>query len=92
MGIDQADVRCVVNWGLVKTLETYYQQTGRAGRDGERADCYLMYTYADKNKSDSMILKSDGDERVKAEGRQQLLQMISCAENGPPLECQLMDR
>jgi superfamily II DNA helicase RecQ len=51
-----------------------------------------MYTYADKNKIDSMILKSDGDERVKAEGRQQLLQMISCAENGPPLECQLMDR
>ena len=77
-------VRFVFHHSLPKSLEGYMQETGRAGRDGERADCYLMYTYADKNTIDSMILKSDGDERVKAEGRQQLLQMISCAENGPP--------
>ena len=48
------------------------QETGRAGRDGERADCYLMYTYGDKNKMESMILKSDGDERSKEQQRRQL--------------------
>ena len=61
------------------------QETGRAGRDGSRADCYLLYSYGDKNKIEAMIMKSEGDERQKAQQRQMLLQMISYAENS--FEC-----
>ena len=81
MGINKPNVRFVFHHSLPKSLEGYMQETGRAGRDGQISDCYLMYTYGDKNKIESMILKSDGDERVKAESRQQLLQMVSYAEN-----------
>ena len=74
-------MRFVVHHSLPKSLEGYMQETGRAGRDGERADCYLMYAYGDKNKIERMVLQSDGDDRSKAVQRQQLLRMISYAEN-----------
>ena len=85
MGINKPDVRFVFHHSLPKSLEGYMQETGRAGRDGRRADCHLMYTYADKNKIESMIHKSDGDDRSKGVQRQQLMSMISFAEN--PFEC-----
>ncbi len=51
------------------------QETGRAGRDGADADCYLFYTYGDRSKLDAMICKGEGDEQTKAMQRQQLLQV-----------------
>lgn len=81
MGINKPDVRFVVHHSLPKSLEGYMQETGRAGRDGDRADCYLFYTYGDKSKIDSMICKSEGDESNKATQRLQLLQMVSYAED-----------
>jgi ATP-dependent DNA helicase RecQ len=48
MGIDKADVRSVVHWTLPASPEEYYQQAGRAGRDGLPARCTLLYTPADK--------------------------------------------
>ncbi|MGE4564609.1 MAG: RecQ family ATP-dependent DNA helicase [Victivallaceae bacterium] len=48
MGIDRSDVRRVIHYNLTGSLEAYYQEAGRAGRDGEDAECILLFSYSDR--------------------------------------------
>lgn len=61
MGIDKPDVRLVVHHTFPKTLEGYYQEIGRAGRDGLPSECVMFYTYADVRKHEFFINQMEDD-------------------------------
>ncbi|MBL7180894.1 MAG: DNA helicase RecQ [Pseudomonadota bacterium] len=66
MGIDKPDVRFIAHLDLPKSLEAYYQETGRGGRDGQKADAWMIYSLSDVIAVRALLDRSEGDEQYKS--------------------------
>ncbi len=80
MGIDKPDVRFVAHLDMPKTVEAYYQETGRAGRDGDAADAWMVYSLQDIIKLREMMQNSTADEDFKRIEQQKLNAMLGLCE------------
>ena len=80
MGIDKPDLRFVAHLDLPKTIESYYQETGRAGRDGEPANAWMIYGLQDVIKLRQMMEGSEGDEAHKRAEQHRLNAMLGFCE------------
>jgi ATP-dependent DNA helicase RecQ len=80
MGVDKPDVRFVAHLDMPKSIEAYYQETGRAGRDGEPATALLLYGLEDVVKLRQMMAGSEGNEEFKRLEQQRLNAMLGLCE------------
>lgn len=80
MGIDKPDVRFVAHLDLPKSIEAYYQETGRAGRDGDPATTLLLYGLEDVVKLRQMLAQSEGNEEFKRNEQQRLNAVLGLCE------------
>ncbi|CBY40985.1 unnamed protein product [Oikopleura dioica] len=79
MGIDKADVRRVIHYGIPSSLEAYYQEIGRAGRDGKSSDCIVFFNEQDKFIAEHFIKKTSNPKRKEQliKGFQDVMNLFS---------------
>ncbi|HYF82109.1 MAG TPA: DNA helicase RecQ [Clostridia bacterium] len=75
MGIDKSNIRYVVHYNMPKTMENYYQEAGRSGRDGEKAECILLYSAAD-TVMNKFLIENSGENTDKASDYKKLQEMV----------------
>ena len=80
MGIDKSNVRFVAHMNMPKNIEAYYQETGRAGRDGLPADAWMVYGLKDIATQRQFIESSDAGEQQKRIERQKLNRLLGLCE------------